>query len=1852
MSKRAVIGGIVALLILSWSMMASAYTAEVSCFFEGLRLDIGEKAQDSTVLVMIFGQPDAIEQVFQPTEKPLADFAATSMVDLFFEYQPTLNHAIMLTAEHLMQIAVVDTSFDFTNIDNVLLSEFEKGQQLALKSNDLLVIKMTDGDVWKLNLEYLPDLNVRVKAETLNTNHATVPEPTTLIFFGIGGIMIVALTRLKKRGKKAIKLIVMLVVAFSCSNIALIVSAQEVTDTAVTIKKEGAGTVVAGAQQCAADCQEMQVTYTQNAAMILKAIPDAGSRFVGWRKADGSLSTGKAYVQPGETVTAVFMSKSWVPFDPSKPAESMSPPMISVPVSNQQELIIDITIPGMNVADTKQDETTYQYLSVPDSGLTTEIGKPQLPAFGRYVAIPNGAEATVEVLESSFNMIDGYTVYPAQEPLPNQTNFPTPPFSIDSAFYARDQWYPSQPVAMDEPVVIRGTTVVMLQVLPVQYNPVRKVLQTYSHLRIKVSFTGGNDNFIDARLNNSTFNQMFGGLLLNASTALSSETPMPNAATDAKNALLIITHPNFEEAANLLATWKIQKGIPTEVRTTTQTGSTAAAITSYIQNAYKTWSLSPTYVLLIGDAEFIPTHYVTAHPYTELPQQGRIGTDLYYAAIDGADYFPDVMIGRLSVDTLTQAKQRVQNIINYEKNPVANTAFYQNAAVAAYFQDDNQDGEETTGMYFMDTAERARNSLALNGYTVQRIYTTNNTVTPTYYYSLNKSGKQAIPTDLRRPTFQWNGDASQITNAINQGRFLVLHRDHGYQKGWGDPAYDTTNVQSLNNGNKLPIVWSINCETGWFDNETDDAITGTSSSAIHFSEAWERNLNGGAVGVLGATRISYSPLNDYLVWGWMDAIWPNFDATKGTSTALWEMGAVLNYGKTYLAQYWGSDDTRKATFEFFQWFGDPTMEIWTAAPQPLTVSHVTQLNAGDTSLAVTVNQSGAVICITRMGSNGLPEIVGKALSNKGTIVVTFLKPVAAGDQLYVTVTKHNYRPYVGNVMVATTPNYTVTATANTGGNVSPSGTVTVTCGTPQTVTITPNACYRIANMTVDGIARGAISNYTFDGQCNAGNNAHTLNAQFALNTYTITATAGAGGTIQPGGVTTVNCGASQTYTITPVSGYQIADVKVDGVSKGALTTYTFPNVNATHTIQATFAQVVSNYTVTATAGTGGSVSPAGSKSVTCGTPQIVTISPAACYRIANVTVDGIARSTISSYTFDGQCIAGSNAHTLNAQFALNTYTITATSGTGGAIQPNGAMTVNCGASQTYTITPASGYQIADVKVDGVSKGALTTYTFPNVNATHTIQATFAQVVSNYTVTATAGTGGSVSPAGSKSVTCGTPQIVTISPAACYRIANVTVDGIARSTISSYTFDGQCIAGSNAHTLNAQFALNTYTITATSGTGGAIQPNGAMTVNCGASQTYTITPASGYQIADVTVDGVSKGALAIYTFSNVTAPHTIAAQFTFTPIPCSYSISPISRSHGAGQETGVVNVVTSNECLWNLTSNASWITVPTGITVGGNGSMSYTVTANPTSSSRTGTISIGGQTFTVTQAGIQQSVAPTGVIATDGTFSDKVRISWNAVSLSGSFYSIYRNTVNDPQTATLLHTGNNLFYGTSFDDTTASPGQTYYYWVKAMNLVHMLGGISEPDTGFAAFAGPTGVNASDGTYTDRVRITWNPVNWANAYAVFRNTTNDVNSATSITSWLSKVTSFDDMNATAGQTYYYWVKAADLLNFGGIVFPSRTSAFSLSDSGYKKVATALYINIYGQSNKVYLRPTDGTGDSGSRSLYSQNQTQTFYLDVNTQATVYFYGQLNNLYIANALKNQVSYSNIGQLNTVSFF
>ena len=111
--------------------------------------------------------------------------------------------------------------------------------------------------------------------------------------------------------------------------------------------------------------------------------------------------------------------------------------------------------------------------------------------------------------------------------------------------------------------------------------------------------------------------------------------------------------------------------------------------------------------------------------------------------------------------------------------------------------------------------------------------------------------------------------------------------------------------------------------------------------------------------------------------------------------------------------------------------------------------------------------------------------------------------------------------------------------------------------TNATYTITPNACYAIADVVVDGVSQGAVGTYTFTNVTAA----HTISATFVATTYSITVTAGANGSITPA-TGSVNCGSNATYTITPNACYAIADVVVDGVSQGAVGTYTFTNVTA------------------------------------------------------------------------------------------------------------------------------------------------------------------------------------------------------------------------------------------------------------------------------------------------------------------------------------------------------------------------------------------------------------------------------------------------------------------------------------------------------------------------------------------------------------------------------------------------------------------------------------------------------------------------------------------------------------------
>jgi len=249
-----------------------------------------------------------------------------------------------------------------------------------------------------------------------------------------------------------------------------------------------------------------------------------------------------------------------------------------------------------------------------------------------------------------------------------------------------------------------------------------------------------------------------------------------------------------------------------------------------------------------------------------------------------------------------------------------------------------------------------------------------------------------------------------------------------------------------------------------------------------------------------------------------------------------------------------------------------------------------------------------------------------------------------------------------------------------------------------------NMTYNSANMGVQ------ISDFRAYGTLTTG-----------LPTYTLIASAGANGSINPSGTLIVSQNTRQTYIIAANSGYKIADVLVDGVSAGAVSPYIFNSVTANHTIAATFS-VLNTYTITSSTGTGGTITPLGEVRVNQGTTQTYMIAANIGYQISAVTVDNVSIGPVSSYTFND---INAN-HTIMATFTP-VCTITARAGAGGTINPSGAVIVGQGGNQTFTIAANTGYQIADVMVDNVSVGAVSTYTFNNVVSNHTIRVTFSNI---------------------------------------------------------------------------------------------------------------------------------------------------------------------------------------------------------------------------------------------------------------------------------------------------------------------------------------------------------------------------------------------------------------------------------------------------------------------------------------------------------------------------------------------
>lgn len=293
---------------------------------------------------------------------------------------------------------------------------------------------------------------------------------------------------------------------------------------------------------------------------------------------------------------------------------------------------------------------------------------------------------------------------------------------------------------------------------------------------------------------------------------------------------------------------------------------------------------------------------------------------------------------------------------------------------------------------------------------------------------------------------------------------------------------------------------------------------------------------------------------------------------------------------------------------------------------------------------------------------------------------------------------------------------TLTYTANANGTIRGASPQTVADrGRGSEVTAVGNTGYHFAQWS-----DGSQGNPRTDTNVTAN---LSVSASFALNTYMVTTTASANGTITPSSQM-VNHGATTTFTVTPATGYHASASGCGGSLSG--TTYTTGPITANCAVSASF--TIDTYAVTATAGANGAITPA-SQTVNHGATTTFTVTPDANY---HASVSGCGGSLSgSSYTtgpITGDCA-------VSASFEFNTWTVTAAAGANGAITPS-SQTVDHGATTAFTVTPAAGY---DASVTGCG-GSLadTTYTTGPITANCTVSATFAADPVDLTLTIDAG----------------------------------------------------------------------------------------------------------------------------------------------------------------------------------------------------------------------------------------------------------------------------------------------------------------------------------------------------------------------------------------------------------------------------------------------------------------------------------------------------------------------------------
>ena len=633
---------------------------------------------------------------------------------------------------------------------------------------------------------------------------------------------------------------------------------------------------------------------------------------------------------------------------------------------------ITVTVDTYAIDPVTIEGKEYSQVRLPGSGFFAPKGFPQLPCINKAVIIPDDRKIHVDILSSQFVDIPVIGIAPSKGRIYHTQN----PLSIPYCFnemYQRDQWYPENQALVGDPFIYRDFRGCIVQVFPFQYNPVRKTLRVYSKITLNVVSDGAATVNVFKRIHapssgiDPEFAQMYEQNFLNYP-----KTTYPNLAEG--GSMLIICPATFTSLMQPYADWKMKKGIAVAMVDITTAGSTASGIKTYIANAYNKTGSTLKYVLLVGSAALCPTPKLPAGEY-EAPDVASNGGDIIYGQIKGSDCYPELLVGRFSGSKPEDIQTQVDRSIYYETKMKSTDTWLSNMLLTASNDSTTNQWAETDAAF----VNHEYDTLIKAGYTA------------TTAMRYNQSGVGGSGCKIATP--------AAVTTVINTGISAWNYCDHGYKEGYPAADFDTGSAKALNNTNKYFFTYAVACNSGEFG-------TGGNCLGEALMKAQRNNRPIGAIGCyMGSIAQVWDP--PYAtVKEVLEIILGRYPLNRKYTLG----GVMINAGMAAYPVY--NDLSSRGVVDSYILFGDPSLQIYTATPKPMTITHPVSIGVGSQTVKITGTADGATVCIYNA-----KESIQTVGSVSGGSVSFSVNPTSIGDTLAVTATLFNYETYQGTIIV-------------------------------------------------------------------------------------------------------------------------------------------------------------------------------------------------------------------------------------------------------------------------------------------------------------------------------------------------------------------------------------------------------------------------------------------------------------------------------------------------------------------------------------------------------------------------------------------------------------------------------------------------------------------------------------------------------------------------------------------------------------------------------------------------------------------------------------------------------------------